>query len=396
MYESQPRQNKSGADMGPTYEFVSRYPAGTPMDTIVTFTPEVGEAPLRVMESRSKFGYPRVMYLVIDPAALTPFGISRVRLASPNQNLMNLYYAQIASMLLLNSKPPILKRGRFTKPVQLKRGAVWETLDPQAEAKLINMDNGALEQFVPMAQQFASQIQNIMGGQSASNPTTAKFSKTAPGVQQAQDFLDVNTNQITKILENFLRQYALVALDTLLSEQTGSTKIIVDDDTKNKINKILPGTIGDDNKIGMDWEEFYASIEEWSVEIEVSVSKDQMEQKKRGDLQDILVVLAQNAKDLGPEAQQKVQEVTDMLMQDIVPEVKPISISAGGPVAPQLQPGQTATGGGQVHETGDLVKLFTSSNDPNLRNEILKAMNLPPEDPASLVKTPVTTTPAKP
>jgi hypothetical protein len=402
IYESQPKQNSAGAQSGPTYEFVTRYPTGAPEDTIVTFSPELSEAPLRVMDSKSKFGYPRVNYLVIDPAALTPFGLSRVRLASPNQNLMNIYYGQIAAMLLLNSKPPILKRGRFTKPVQLKRGAVWETLDPQADAKMQNMDNGSLQFFPEMASYFAGQIQNVMGGQTQSNPATSKFSKTAPGVKQAQEFLDVNTNQITKILENFLRQYALVALDTLLSEQTGAEKIIVDDETKNKINQLRPGTIGEDNKFGMDWDEFYrgqlsdpndpasqrvGGIEEWSVEIEVSVSKDEMEQKKRADLQDMLVVLAQNAEELGPEAQQKVQEITDLLMQDITPEVKPIGV---GPVQPpaaaKAGPGQTQAGD-QVHETADLVKLFTSSGDSNLRNAILAAMQLPPESPAALAKT---------
>lgn len=406
IYESSPKQNKAGTDTGPTYEFVTRYPAGAPEDTIVTFSPELGEAPLRVMDSKSKFGYPRVQYLVIDPAALTPFGLSRVRLASPNQNLMNIYYGQIAAMLLLNSKPPILKRGRFTKPVQLKRGAVWETLDPQASADLKNMDNGSLQFFPEMASYFAGQIQNVMGGQTNSNPASEKFSKTAPGVKQAQDFMDVNTNQITKILENFLRQYALVALDTLLSEQTGQTQLIVDDETKNKINQLAPGTIGADNKIGMDWDTFYRGkldptdptgktrltqgIEEWSIEIEVSVSKDEMEQKKRADLQDMLVVLAQNAQELGPEAQQKVQEITDLLLQDITPEVKPLDITPPGsvPAAPVAGAGQTAMGS-QVHETGDLVKLFTSSNDPNLRNEILKAMNLPAESPQALQLTPV-------
>lgn len=394
-YESAPKQNKAGSDNGPTYELASRYETG-PESQIVTFSPELSEAPLRVMDNNSKWGYPRVQYLVIDPAALTPFGISRVRLASPNQNLMNIYYGQIASMLLLNSKPPILKRGRFTKPVQLKRGAVWETLDAQSEAKLVNMDNGALAEFVPMAQYFAGQVQNIMGGQGNNLTAGSKnsFSKTAPGVKQAQDFMDTNTKQITNILENFLRQYALVALDTLLSESSGQARIIVDDDTKNAINKIAPGTVGEDNKIGMDWDAFYAAIEEWSVEIEVSVSKDDLEQKKRADLQDMLVVLAQNAQELGPEAQTKVQEITDMLMQDITPQIKPLAI--GMPATPTPTPGQTAVNGGQIHETGDLVKLFTSSNDPNLRNAILGAMNLPPESPQALAQTPVKAQPSTP
>lgn len=337
IYESSTKSNTSGEQMGPSYQFITRYETG-PDATIVTFCPDVAETPLRVMDSKSKWGYPRVQYLVIDPAALTPFGVSRVRLASPNQNLMNIYLGNIAAMLLLNSKPPILKRGRFIKPVQLVQGAVWETLDQNASADLKNLDNGSLQFFPQMAKQFAGQIQNIMGGQTQSSPAVDKFSKVGPGVKQAQEFLDLNTNQVTKILENFLRQYALVALDTLLSEQSGEEKIIVDDECKNAINELSPGLIGDDNKILINWENFYAGIEEWSVEVTVSLSKDELDDKKRGDLQDMLVVLAQNAEALGPEAQQRVKEITDMLMQDKAPLVKPISLAPTAPVQPGIPP----------------------------------------------------------
>lgn len=336
IYESAPRQNMSGEQAGPTYQFVTRYETGQD-STIVTFCPDVSEAPLRVIESKSKWGYPRVMYLVIDPAALTPFGVSRVRLASPNQNLMNIYYGNIASMLLLNSKPPILKRGKFLKPIQLKQGAVWETLDQNAAADLKTLDNGALQQFVTMAQQFAAQIQNIMGqptGTVNSNSNAFGFSKTAPGVKQQQDYTDVSTNQITKILENFLRQYALVALDTLFCEQEGETDLIVDDDTKNAINDLKPGAIGDDNKINIDWQQFYTAIEEWSVDIDVSTTPDQMKDEKRGDLQDMLTVIAQNAQNI-PGAAQKIDELTNMLLQDSTPLAGTLS-PTGPPGAPAM------------------------------------------------------------
>lgn len=352
-YQTAPRQNQAGEAMSPSYDFITRVETG-PGGTKITFCEEMPEVPLRVIESKSKWGYPQVMYLVIDPAAITPFGISRVRLASPNANLMNIYYGNIASMLLLNSKPPILKRGRFTTPVQLKQGVVWETLDPNAQAELKTIDNGALGQFTTIAAFFAGQIQNIMGGQTQSAPAVDKFSKVGPGVKQAQDFLDVNTNQTTKIAENFLRQYALVGLDTLFSEQIGEDDIIVDDETKEQINLIEPGFVGDDNTVKMEWEKFYAAIKEWSVDILVSISKDELDEKKRGDLQDMLVVLGQNAQELGPEAVQKVKEITDMLMQDKAPLIKPMSTTPapmpmagpqapGAPVAtppPSMAPGQ--------------------------------------------------------
>lgn len=352
IYESAAKRNQPGEQAGPTYEFVTRYETG-PNATVVTFCPEVSDAPLRVMDNNSKWGYPRVQYLVIDPAALTPFGTSRVRLASPNQNLMNIYYGNIAAMLLLNSKPPILKRGRFIKPVELKQGAVWETLDPNASAELKSMDNGALQSFVQMQQQFATQIQNIMVG--AAGPmnvaSAGGFSKTGPGVKQQEEAQNVSTNQITKILENFLRQYALVALDTLFCEQEGEDDIIVDDDTKEQINQLSPGAVGEDNTITMNWADFYNAVKEWSVEVSVSISKDELDEKKRGDLQDMLVVLAQNAQELGPDAVTKVKEITDMLMKDKAPLVKPMpltppmpdpmaAMAPGGASAPQPQMAQ--------------------------------------------------------
>lgn len=304
-----------------TYEIVTRFEVGSG-GSHVTFCPSLQQAPLRVVKSKSKWGYPRVLYLVIDPAPLIPFGISRVRLASPIQNLLNIYFGNVASMLLLNSKPPILQRGNFAEPIRLKQSALWRALDPDASADLKMIDNGTLTQFPNILQQLTGQIQNIMGGKTATLNAGSKvsgFSKTAPGVRQAEKFDDAGTNQITKILENFLRQYALVALDTIISEQVGVEKVIVDDETKDAINMLEPELIGEDNTIEIDWQEFYDAIQEWSVEIDVSVSKDELDEKKRGDLQDMLVVLAQNAQNLGPGVQQQISGITKMLLKDKAP-----------------------------------------------------------------------------
>ncbi len=131
-----------------------------------------------------------------------------------------------------------------------------------------------------------------------------------------------------------------MALDTLLSEQEGEERLIVDDETKNSINELAPGTIGDDNKIQINWQEFYAAVEEWSVDIDVSMTPDQLKDQKRSDLQDMLVVLAQNAQDLGPDAMQKVQEITNMLMQDAAPLVKPMAGAALPAPMPMAGPAQ--------------------------------------------------------
>lgn len=336
---SDPRKNANSSDYEGTYEIVTKYETG-PGGKFVTFCPQLDDEDgiLRVVENRSKFGFPRVQFLVIDPVALHPYGLSRVRLASPNQNMMNIYYQNLASMLLLNSRPPVLQRGRFTTPIQLKQNARWVTLDNTAKAELVTMDNGALDKFVPFAQQFSAQIQNMMGtptGGLNGNSNAFGFSKTGPGVKEQSRMTDLSTNQITNILENFLTQYALTALDTYISEQSGDDDLIVDDECKDELNRLNPDTVGEDNIVSINWEDFYGAIKDIDVEVELSLTKDELTEKKREDMQDTVTVLAQNAEQLGGKAAQRVDQLTDKLVEDMVPEV------AKMPVAPTPSPEQS-------------------------------------------------------
>lgn len=363
IYQSDPRKKAEEEYLASTYQFVTKYEVGRGGE-FATFCPQLEDKNLRVIKNKSKFGYPRVQFLVIDPVPLSPFGLSRVRLASPNQNLANIYYQNVASMLLLNSKPPVLKRGRFTKPVVLKQGVVWEALDQNAKAELISMDNGSLSQFKPMMEFLTSQIQNIMGQPFSAVNNGGDFSKTGPGVKQQNRVQDLVTNQITNLIESFLRQYALVALDTLIAEQTtektidevsgqpipNESIIIVDDEAKNAINRIaetkhepqidpvtgqeVPFTppIGDDNEITVDWNQYYDDVKSWSVEVELSIGKDDLEEKARGDLQDMLVTLLQNDKGTDPEMTVKIKELMDRLLEKTVPDSKRLSMAPPAPM----------------------------------------------------------------
>lgn len=334
-FESGARANSSGDGFSKTYGIVTRYETG-PQPTYVTFAKELPNTPLRVIETKSKWGYPRVTLLVIDPVSLNPFGLSRVRLASPIQSLTNIFLANIAYMLLLNSNPPIFKAGTFLKTPQLKRGALWEAVDPGAKVELMTMDNGALAQFPSMMQQFSGQIQNIMGGQTItanSGGQETGFSKTAPGVKQAQEYLMDEVNQITKILDNFLRQYALSALDTYLCEKSGREEVIVDDECKQQINEKFPGMVNDQtNKMFMDWDALYDSIQEWCIEVDVSMSKDELKDQELSDMQDLIVMLGQTGEG-DPRRQMLVDQLSNMLIREKVPlanELPPM------PTVPQI------------------------------------------------------------
>lgn len=339
---SDARSAGRSADIGDAYDFITEFKVGSYAE-ITTFSPDIRQ-PLRKMKSKSKFGYPRVQVLVLDPAQLLPFGISRVRLATPAANYANIYLQSTAKMQLLNADPPVFQRGMFSGPVKLKRGQVWKSNDPNAEVKLQELSNSTLTQFENVLRFTDNQIYSIMGvtpgSVGAQNRSGAYQNKIASSMEK--NVSDLSITQVTNILENFLRQYALTALDLYVSEQTGTTDLIVDDQCKNSINRLMESkymeapqidpmtgmpvpftpVIGDDNVIQINWKEFYDSIKTWTVDIDLSMSKDSMEDKKRGDVQDMLTVMSQTSNPNDPNAQMRIRELEDVLLEKTVPEVQ--------------------------------------------------------------------------
>jgi hypothetical protein len=337
-YLPETRSGASNSLTSDSYDIITRYKSG-PYAEICVFSLAL-EKSLRATRSNSKFGYPRVGFLVIDPAQLTPFGVSRVRLASPTANYANIYLQSTAKMLLMNSDPPVFQRGTFTTPIRMKRGALWQSADPNAEVKLQELSNSTLTQFQTVLQFVDNQIYSIMGvtpGTVGSGNTSQDFSKTAAGVKMEQATRDMSTTQVTNIVEGHIRQYALTALDLFISEQEGETPLIVDDKCKNAINDLVPETIGDDNVIEINWKEFYDSIQTWTVDIDLSMGKNDLEDKKRADLQDMLTVISQTADPNDPEAMNRKKILEKEILQQTAPEIAKQD-EASQPQMPQQAP----------------------------------------------------------
>lgn len=336
-----------------TYDIITRYEVG-PYGEVCVYSLNITK-PLRSYKSKSKFGYPRVSLLVIDPAQLTPFGVSRVRLASPTANYANIYLQSTAKMLLLNADPPVFQRGQFTTPIRMKRGALWQSADPNAEAKLQELSNSTLSQFENVLEFVDNQIFAIMGvtrnsvagGGSSSG---AYQNKITSGMEKSVS--DMATTQITNIVESHIRQYALTALDLFISEQVGQTPLIVDDKCKNAINDlgkskfvpepvtdpmtgapvVDPATgvpqmteyepiIGDDNIIDIDWASFYDGIKTWTIDIDLTMGDNELEDKKRADLQDMHTVIAQTSDPNDPAAQNSKRVIEKELLEKSSPEI---------------------------------------------------------------------------
>jgi hypothetical protein len=365
-YDSTPRYTSATVRATENqFDIITCYKTG-PYGDVTVFAPN-SETALRTFKSKSKFGYPRVSFLVIDPAQLTPFGVSRVRLASPAANYANIYLQSTAKMQLLNADPPVFQKGQFTTPVRMKRGALWQAIDPNADVKLQELSNSTLNQFRTVLEFVDNQIYGIMGVTSGSSSGNGAAERTDPKLEAQTRTL--STTQITNILENFLRQYALTALDLFVSEQTDGpdaeqadaetapqdVPLIIDDQCKNAINKLAenkfvptldPMTgmptpfvppVGDDNTVMVNWDEFYDGVQTWTVDIDLSMSKDTLEEKKRADLQDMLTVMSQTANPNDPTAAMRIRDLENTLLEQTIPEAKRTDVSAAP--APMMPPG---------------------------------------------------------
>lgn len=331
------------------YNLITKYGTG-PYYSIEVFSPN-SDKKLRVTKSRSKFGFNRVTALVLDPNPISPFGLSRVRLASPGANFNNIYLQSVAKMLLLNADPPIEQRGQYLAPVKLQRGAKWETLDPQAKVTIQELSNSTLEQFTDILSYTEGQIDSIMGiSPAAATGSSAAYVNTVQA-QAQQSMQDNQTTQFTNAIENYIRQYTLTALDLYISEQQGEGKIIIDDVAKDIINGLQPidpatgqptPIVGPDNEYLLNWDDFYKAIQTITVDIDLSMGQKAANKEDVATLQDELTVLRQTSNPNDPVAQGNANKLEQVLLQKTAPEISnmpspPSFPQPSAPVAPAPQ-----------------------------------------------------------
>ncbi len=320
----------------------------------VLFNPQQDE-PFQVMPNKSKFSYPRLLMLVIDPAPLNPFGLSRVRLASPNQTFLNALRQNVGYTWLYNSSPALLQLGQFATAVSLKRNALIKSTDYQASVKPILLDTSTSQQYSTISQQVIQQIIDIIAG-TASALGAIGQSKTGVGAQTQKENLDDNTTQLTNLLENLLRQYALVAIDVLLSESMGEDDIIVNDETKARLNELEPNSVGDDNTVhNLSWPMLYAQIKKLRVFIDISIGKADADAAKEQTLTAALANATQNSDPNNPADQQFKQEIMDEYRKTVLPDTSvntPLPVSTPSQVPNEYAPEMPTGGAPQIPNMG--------------------------------------------
>lgn len=324
-----------------TYDIITRYSINRG-DVICTFSPSINQK-IRTVENRSKFGYPRTLFLVIDPAELSPFGDSRVRLASPNQNFLMALRQNVATTWMYNSKPTLVKMGLFTGAANLKSGGVITSTDSNAKIQLLTLDTSTSQQYPKISDEITKQIQNMMGMNPGQSLGAIGESKTGIGAQKQAAGIDESTQQITNIIEEFLRHYVTAALDLYLSEQDGEGIIYVDDITREDILRVRPEAFPDPqnpNALEINWNDLYDYIQKIDVTIDTTMSKQDWTNEKRADLQDAVTVMSQTTDPNDPEAMARKKIVEDKLMDETAPELATALNNVNVPPA-EAQPGLT-------------------------------------------------------
>lgn len=322
-----------------TFDIITRYSINKE-DDICTFSPGINQI-LREVPNRSKFGYPRTLFLVIDPAELSPFGDSRVRLASPNQNFLMALRQNVATTWLYNSKPTMVKTGLFTGATALKSGGVITSTDPNAKVQLLTLDTATSQQYPVISQEITKQIQTMMGMNPGQALGAIGDAKTGTGAQAQKQGIDDAIQQITNIIEEFLRHYVTSALDLFLSEQEGNGVIYVDDTTREDILRLKPNAFPDENNpnaLAVNWEELYDYIKKIDIALDTTMSKQEWSNEKRADLQDAVTVMSQTTDPNDPQAVAKKKMVEDKLLDETAPELSTALNNlpeAPTPVAPQ-------------------------------------------------------------
>lgn len=312
-----------------------------PDDDLVSFSPSLSQS-LRTVPNRSKFGYPRVLFLVIDPAELSPFGDSRVRLASPNQNLAMALRQNVATTWLYNSDPTVVYTGLFTGSKQLKSGGSISSTDSTASAKAITLDTSTAQQYDRISQEISGQILNMLGYNPSAGLGAIGQSKTGVGAQTQRMTMDDASQEITNLIQDFIKLFLVSGLDLYLSEMAGEDPgvLFVDDETKEDIEAIVPGRFGDPanpNALGVDWGKLYDYIQKIDISVDTTISKDDFTNEKRKDLQDALTVMKQTGDPNDPATLAKIDAVENEFLEETIPDLSQ-KLNKVGATPPQGAP----------------------------------------------------------
>ena len=252
----------------------------------VTFFPALNAEFRRVPNYDPRKGIPW-NFLVLEPDADFPIGVSQVEFLLADQQFNDLFQTSAYKNLLLAMEPPIMVAGWETNPssYRFEPRKIWNLGNNPNQVKVepVKIDNAVLSNWTSTREAVAAaMVRNL----NVADGTVAKdagvgYSKTAPGVEQQNAEKTININQYQKRVEGFMQEWAVQALRMYVNSMHGVHRLTVDEETRRRLFDVGAGDIVDGDKVEVDFDSLSADMLEFRVRTGSLIQKKEEQELER-------------------------------------------------------------------------------------------------------------------
>ena len=284
-FSSEPMADKmKGSTSMQSIMLVTEYRRGA--DEFVTFFPALNAEFRKVPNYDPRKGIPW-NFLVLEPDADFPIGVSQVEFLLADQQFNDLFQTSAYKNLLLAMEPPIMVSGWETNPSSYKfePRKIWNLGNNPNQVKVepVKIDNAVLSNWTSTREAVAAaMVRNL----NVADGTVAKdagvgYSKTAPGVEQQNMEKTVNINQYQKRVETFVQEWAVQALRMYVNSMHGEHRLTVDEETRRRLFDIGAADCIDGDKVIVDFDALSADMLEFKVRAGSLIQKKEEQELDR-------------------------------------------------------------------------------------------------------------------
>lgn len=255
--------------------------------TFYSFFPDLpdGENVARRKKNKDPRGAIPIHYMYANVDLSNPLGRGSVELSGGMQNLLDSEVQAYQYMRALLMNPPLEIKGNVRSSIiKYAPAAQWKLgTDPNASVRPVDLSTSSLESFPSNYGLIKSQILNLNSSTDTSvssevgNPG---FSKTPAGISAMESKLGVSDNYMRKQFEACFEDVAETEINLYFAERSGIQEIQVDQETADKLRKIEPDSVSDDNKIRIDFDTETESLR-FQVDASTSSLKDDAAERDR-------------------------------------------------------------------------------------------------------------------
>lgn len=284
-FESEPMADKlKGSTSLQSIMLITEYRRGA--KEFVTFLPALNAEFRRVPNYDPRKGIPW-NFLVLEPDADFPIGVSQVEFLLADQQFNDLFQTSAYKNLLLAMEPPIMVSGWETNPssYRFEPRKIWNLGNNPNQVKVepVKIDNAVLSNWTSTREAVAAaMVRNL----NVADGTVAKdagvgYSKTAPGVEQQNMEKTVNINQYQKRIEMFMQEWAVQALRMYVNSMHGEHRLTVNEETRRRLYDVGADDCIDGDKVIIDFDELSADMLEFKVRTGSLIQKKEEQELDR-------------------------------------------------------------------------------------------------------------------